>query len=291
MARCAYQRRCRYHPRCGVGRSMSLESSDDLVQERRRIHYELEVQLADRLRTAPASDRPRVYGEVYDELFSKILDHSQLAVDPARRALVAKDRLKLVKRFCDRNAALLEIGAGDCEFSLAACREVGRVVAVDVSAEILNFDATHQNLEVYLTDGTTFPLEDGSIDVVFSDQLIEHLHPEDVATQMREVRRVLSPKGVYVCITPNRANGPHDISGYFDDNARGLHLREYNSTKLREVFALPVLTSFVSMLEVVVITSESLECCLLRRSNSIPGSLKPPADDCGHGSLSMPGWD
>ena len=215
---------------------MSSEPNDDLVQERRRIHYELEVRLADRLRTAPASDRPRVYGEVYDELFSTILDHSQLVVDPARRELVAKDRLKLVKRFCDRNAALLEIGAGDCEFSLAACREVGRVVAVDVSAEILNFDATHENLEVYVTDGTTFPLEDDSIDVVFSDQLIEHLHPEDVATQMREVRRVLSPKGVYVCITPNRANGPHDISGYFDDNARGLHLREYNSTELREVF-------------------------------------------------------
>jgi ubiquinone/menaquinone biosynthesis C-methylase UbiE len=215
---------------------MPSEPNDDLVQEKRRIHYELEVRLADRLRTAPASDRPRVYGEVYDELFSTILDHSQLVVDPARRELVAKDRLKLVKRFCDRNAALLEIGAGDCEFSLAASREVGRVVAVDVSAEILNFHSTHENLEVYVTDGTTFPLEDDSIDVVFSDQLIEHLHPEDVATQMREVRRVLSPKGVYVCITPNRANGPHDISGYFDDRARGLHLREYNSTELREVF-------------------------------------------------------
>jgi ubiquinone/menaquinone biosynthesis C-methylase UbiE len=215
---------------------MSSEPSDDLVQERRRIHYELEVELADRLRTAPASDRSRVYGEVYDELFSKILDHSQLTIDPARRETVAKDRLKLVKRFCDQNAALLEIGAGDCAFSLAASREVARVVAVDVSAEILNFGSRQESLEVYVTNGTTFPLEDGSIDVVFSDQLIEHLHPEDVATQMREVGRVLSPKGVYVCITPNRASGPHDISGYFDDTARGFHLREYNSTELKEVF-------------------------------------------------------
>jgi hypothetical protein len=42
---------------------------------------------------------------------------------------------------------------------------------------------------------------------------------------------------VYVCITPNRVSGPHDISKYFDDEiATGFHLKEYTFAELRELF-------------------------------------------------------
>ena len=33
--------------------------------------------------------------------------------------------------------------------------------------------------------------------------------------------RALKPGAVYVCITPNRLSGPHDISLYFDSVATG----------------------------------------------------------------------
>jgi hypothetical protein len=58
---------------------------------------------------------------------------------------------------------------------------------------------------------------------------MEHLHPEDALEQLQKIRRTLARGGVYVCITPNRVNGPHDVSGLFDDEARGLHLREYST--------------------------------------------------------------
>ncbi len=65
---------------------------------------------------------------------------------------------------------------------------------------------------------------------------MEHLHPDDASDQLREIFRILRPGGVYLCITPNRLSGPHDISRYFSDTAQGLHLREYSAGELCELF-------------------------------------------------------
>ena len=39
-----------------------------------------------------------------------------------------------------------------------------------------------------------------------------------------------------ICITPNRASGPHDISVFFDEVAQGVHLREYTARELARAF-------------------------------------------------------
>jgi hypothetical protein len=72
--------------------------------------------------------------------------------------------------------------------------------------------------------------------VAYSNQLIEHLHPEDAARQTTEVCRALKPGGVYVCVTPNQLNGPHDISRSFDTQSTGLHLKEYSIVDLKKLF-------------------------------------------------------
>ena len=41
----------------------------DRSDERIALHYAIERELAARLRAAPANERARVYGEVYNELF------------------------------------------------------------------------------------------------------------------------------------------------------------------------------------------------------------------------------
>jgi len=208
----------------------------DQLRGTHRAHYELEVQLADRLRSAPASTRGRVYSEVYDELFRSVPDHPQLQIDAAERRRSVLAGLRFVRRFAGANSRLLEIGAGDCEFALAAAGSMQRVVGIDVSEEIVSQAGLRDNLDVYVTDGITIPLETATIDVVFSDQLMEHLHPDDAISQLREIRRVLKVGGDYVCITPNRTCGPHDVSGLFGDVARGFHLREYDSRELAVVF-------------------------------------------------------
>jgi SAM-dependent methyltransferase len=199
-------------------------------------HYTTERRLADRLRAAPPDQRSRVYGEVYDELFRCIPDHPQLSIDPAQRNHQVLARLRFVSRFLNKDSCLMEIGAGDCAFSINAAHLIRLGVVVDVSEVIVSAAAGLKNLKVVITDGVSLPVECGSVDVAYSDQLMEHLHPDDAKAQLVNVVRALRPGGVYICITPNRIYGPHDVSRGFDEVATGLHLREYSAHEIREMF-------------------------------------------------------
>ena len=64
------------------------------------------------------------------------------------------------------------------------------------------------------------------------------LPPRSVSQQGYAPTRVsLKPGGKYICITPNRLTGPHDVSKYFEDVATGFHLKEYSLAELRALFA------------------------------------------------------
>jgi SAM-dependent methyltransferase len=130
----------------------------------------------------------------------------------------------------------MEIGAGDCAFSLRAAPMIRMGIVVDVSQVIVSAAQKMPNLEVVISDGTSLPVEPGSVDVAYSDQLMEHLHPDDALLQLTNVVRALRPGGVYICITPNRVSGPHDVSRGFDEVATGFHLREYTGREIREMF-------------------------------------------------------
>ncbi len=198
--------------------------------------YLTERTLAHRLLAAPASERARIYGEVYDELFRLFPDHPQLGRDPAERTRQVDRKLRFVARFLSPDTCLMEIGAGDCVFSIRAATLVRSVIAIDVSSVIAPLAEPHDNMRVVLSDGTSIPVPTASVDVAYSDQLMEHLHPDDAMDQLKNIRRALRPGGLYICITPNRCTGPHDISRWFDEHASGFHLHEYGTADLGELF-------------------------------------------------------
>ena len=103
---------------------------------------------------------------------------------------------------------------------------VQRVYAIDVSDEISGKTKLPHNCNLILSDGTSIPVDPGSVDIAYSNQLMEHLHPDDAVEQLYHIHEALKPGGMYICITPNRLCGPHDISRSFDDTPRGFHLRE-----------------------------------------------------------------
>ena len=166
-------------------------------------------------------------------MFRRVPDHSQwrakASADVERRHW---RELKLVRNHLARGATFLELGAGDCQFALALCEWAGRVVAVDVSTEIVAQLPTPSNFELRMCDGVSVPVAPHSVDVVYSNQLIEHLHPDDVRAQLRAVHVALRPGGTYLCLTPHSYTGPHDVSRGFDDVASGFHLHEYTSGEL-----------------------------------------------------------
>jgi SAM-dependent methyltransferase len=130
----------------------------------------------------------------------------------------------------------LEIGPGDCSVALEAARRVRECIVVDVSTEITRKAEWPDNFHLIISDGSSVPVPEGSVDIAYSNQLMEHLHPDDARQQLVNVQRALKPGGRYICRTPNRLSGPHDISRYFDETATGFHLREYTLTELAKVF-------------------------------------------------------
>ena len=216
----------------------AISKNESRSFERIREHYLIERELADRLRAAGKDERRELYSKVYDELFRRVPDHPQLTakVDLKTRDAEVSARLSLLRPYLHSQATYLELGPGDCRLAIAVARHARRVYAIDVSSEISAGVALPENVELAISDGRSVPVANASVDVAYSDQLMEHLHPDDAAEQLHNVYRALAPGGVYVCITPNRLSGPHDVSRYFDEVATGFHLKEYTARELAAMF-------------------------------------------------------
>lgn len=201
-------------------------------------HYLAEKELAERLRRASAGERTGLYSSVYEELFRRIPDHPQLRrkTSATQQAQHIATQLRLLRPWLKRDTTFLEIGAGDCALSFAIAKHVSHVYAVDVSETATRTKTTPRNFTLLLSDGSSIPAPAGKITLAYSNQLMEHLHPDDALAQLTNIHLSLVPGGVYVCVTPNRLTGPHDISRYFDDNATGFHLKEYTARELIRMF-------------------------------------------------------
>ncbi len=143
---------------------------------------------------------------------------------------------RFLRRFLRRDSVFLEIGAGACTISLAAARFVKKVYALEVSEELTKSLIGTQNFELILSDGCSIPLPAASVSIAYSHQVMEHLHPDDALEQLANIHKILVSQGIYICVTPNRLSGPHDISKYFDVVATGFHLKEYTNTELSNLF-------------------------------------------------------
>ena len=203
-----------------------------------RQQYEVERELADRLRHATREERRSLYGPVYDELYQRVPHHPQLtrksSPEISRAGLV--HQLRLLKPYLRPESTVLEIGPGDCALSITLAEQVRQVYGLDVSEAITHHLSLPANFELILSDGTSVPLPPDGVDVAYSNQLMEHLHPDDALEQLEGIWRALKPGGVYICITPNRLSGPHDISKYFVSVATGFHLKEYTVRELTQLF-------------------------------------------------------
>jgi SAM-dependent methyltransferase len=209
-----------------------IPPSETRSQKELLFHYNLEKKLANRLRHAGQKERKQLYPELYAELFEKVPYFSIRKSDTQSRQRKVAKQLKFLSRFVSPEKTFLEIGAGDCALSLELCKSSKRVYALDVSDQIRKDVILPPNFERVTSDGFSIPLAPESVDLAFSNQLMEHLHPEDAREQLENIFKALVPGGTYVIITPHFFSGPHDISMYFDDVATGFHLKEYTLREL-----------------------------------------------------------
>jgi SAM-dependent methyltransferase len=206
--------------------------------ERLRHHFEVERRLADRLRRASRCERPHMLTGLYQELFAQVPDHPRLtrkhSPEQSRRAV--EQQMHFLRRFLRPGMTFLEVGPGDCALSFRVAERARKVYGVDVDVTLTRNPRSPKNFELCISDGVDIPVPAASVDLAYSNQLMEHLHPDDAEEQLRNIFQAIAPGGLYICLTPNRLTGPHDVSRYFCEEATGFHLKEYTIAELQALF-------------------------------------------------------
>tara|TARA_B100000614_G_scaffold139631_1_gene124114 strand:- start:3649 stop:4482 length:834 start_codon:yes stop_codon:yes gene_type:complete len=201
-------------------------------------HYHVEKALATKLKQASREQRKVIYATMYDELFAKVPDHPRLTQrdTPKLRASRLRNKMAFLRRFLSRDKTLVEFAPGDCKLLHAAAERSQFAIGVDISDQRASGDAGPGNAELVVYDGYDLSrIASESIDVAFSDQLIEHFHIDDTRLHFETALRILKPSGEYAFRTPHRFTGPHDVSQYFSDVPEGFHLKEWTYAETKSL--------------------------------------------------------
>ena len=95
----------------------------------------------------------------------------------------------------------VDVGAGTGLLSLPLARSVGRVWAVDISPQMCEYVRTKaasadlDNVDAVTASAVSLPLVDDSADLVVSNYCFHHLSDADKLAALREIKRVLRPRG------------------------------------------------------------------------------------------------
>jgi len=136
-----------------------------------------------------------------------------------------------------RPSRIYEIGSGKAEL-ISYLSELGHTCrATEITRERGEKHARDTDRLTWgVSDGVHLDRfeERGSYDLVISNQVVEHLHPDDLIEHLTGVNSILAPGGRYILSTPHAWYGPWDISKVFKySKAVGMHLKEYTYAELR----------------------------------------------------------
>lgn len=211
--------------------------------ERIRHHYEVERELAARLRASTREERTELFKILYSELFDRVQDHPRLArrdtAEASRRNLESQLRL-LHPHFpgAEPKPVLVEFAPGDCRLGGAVTQWCSHVYGIDISDQRSPGEVFPENFELIVYDGYHLDLPDNCAGLAFSYQFLEHLHPADVPLHFELTHRLLKPGGVYVFDSPHRFSGPHDVSVHFGESLECFHFQEWTYREMRGLLRL-----------------------------------------------------
>ena len=145
--------------------------------------------------------------------------------DP-RRSLVWKCLCAWLQPWVPDQGAVLEIGAGYCDFINNI--RAGKKIAVDIAETVKKAAAPDVETHISSCENLDF-IADASLDVVFASNLLEHLSVANGLKTIHEAYRVLKKGGQLIVIQPNFRHGFRE---YFDDYT---HLSIYTDVSLTDL--------------------------------------------------------
>jgi 2-polyprenyl-3-methyl-5-hydroxy-6-metoxy-1,4-benzoquinol methylase len=153
------------------------------------------------------------------------------------RSRVPKDALVELLRLELEGKSILDIGCGAGDFLLSCSRNIahGALLGIDFFAP--QIDVAERNLTFVRSDIVRFKVT-SPFDVAISDNVFEHIVPQDVDTHLNSVRGALRRGGTVIILTPHRLFGPWDVTRTVDAShsgwlsARGTHINETTYSEL-----------------------------------------------------------
>jgi SAM-dependent methyltransferase len=185
-----------------------------------------------RMRNADPQERAKIYAEIYDAAAAGTAEAGVIRPLSARR----RRRLALYAGIIGAgHEAILELGCGSGDLTCMLAGLTQRVVGIDVSGANIEMARARAGqlpaelgarVQLIKMNAVRPEFADASFDYAVSTSMIEHLHPEDVDTHLREVFRVLRPGGRYLVWCPNRL-------GHHKDRPDHLSMMSYDELTAR----------------------------------------------------------
>ncbi len=215
--------------KCNYRISDELPITEEMILQ----HWDLEKKLTKELWESTPENRWEVFDRAYTNLYSELDWLNKLPEDTRAPSEKYQTWMQTIG---SQPQKIYEIGSGkgqmisylaECGFDCKAT-EITR----ERGAKHVNHSA---NLSWGSSDGINLqqfePID--RYDIVLSNQVIEHFHPDDLQTHFQNAYSILNENGRYIFSTPHCHGGPHDVSYVFNyDDSRGMHLKEYTYQEL-----------------------------------------------------------
>lgn len=142
-----------------------------------------------------------------------------------------KDKIVRLFRNELEGKSILDLGCGEGYFLESILRQLKYESLVGVDVSIPALSKHHKGIEFIVSNIIRFDLN-RQFDIVFSDQVLEHIAPADLPMHLASVRSSLKSGGLFIVNLPNRLFGPGDVTRIIDfsytgqTKAQGTHLNE-----------------------------------------------------------------
>jgi len=127
------------------------------------------------------------------------------------RSMVWREIVRALSDYLPENLNALELGPGYCDFINQL--QASRKVAIDINPGTRDYAAS--DVELFLGDCSELSMiTDGSMDLVFASNLLEHLERQKASDLLRSALLALKPTGKLILIQPNFR---YSYDQYYDD--------------------------------------------------------------------------
>jgi SAM-dependent methyltransferase len=209
--------------------------SEEMILE----HWELEKLLTKNLLESTPENRWEVADECYTRLYSELDWLNKLVGGSQREIAPAKRYGHLPFIIGEPPKAIYEIGSGKGELISYLANSGYDCIGTEITRGRGGAHVSERsNLTWRTSDGVHLGRFESldAYDVVISNDVIEHIHPDDLVEHFKNVRSILRDGGRYIFTTPHKFAGPGDVSRVFKcEKPMGMHLREYSYQDIKKL--------------------------------------------------------